>query len=72
MSPEHISTAKGAILRATKKRPKGAKKAAAGAEPAAAPVRKAAIPLDDILHIKALVGRLGPEQLHKLIDAFAK
>jgi hypothetical protein len=30
------------------------------------------IPLDDILHVKVLVGRFGPEQLHTLIDAFAR
>jgi hypothetical protein len=42
--------------------------ALAGPKPAAA---KAAIPLDDILYIKALVGRFGSEPLHTLIDAFA-
>jgi hypothetical protein len=30
------------------------------------------IPLDDILYVKGLVGRFGPEQLHTLIDAFAR
>ncbi len=30
------------------------------------------IPLQDILYVKELVGRFGPEQLHTLIDAFAR
>ena len=34
--------------------------------------KEAGIPLDDILYVKGLVGRLGPEQLHTLIDAFAR
>ena len=34
--------------------------------------KEAGIPLADILYVKRLVGRLGPEQLHTLIDAFAK
>ena len=34
--------------------------------------KDAGIPLDDILHIKGLVGRIGPEHLHTLIDAFAR
>ena len=33
--------------------------------------KDAGIPLDDILYVKGLVGRFGPEQLHTLIDAFA-
>jgi hypothetical protein len=43
--------------------------------PAAAPMaggKEAGIPLDDILYVKQLVGRIGPGQLHTLIDAFAK
>jgi hypothetical protein len=39
--------------------------------PAAAGGKEAGIPLDDILYVKGLVGRFGPEQLHTLIDAFA-
>ncbi|HTH49894.1 MAG TPA: hypothetical protein VMB21_20440, partial [Candidatus Limnocylindria bacterium] len=31
--------------------------------------KEAGIPLDDILYIKGLVGRLGPDQLHTLNDA---
>jgi hypothetical protein len=34
--------------------------------------KQAGIPLNDILYVKALVGRFGPEQLHTLIDAFAR
>jgi hypothetical protein len=34
--------------------------------------KEAGIPLDDILYVKGLVGRFGPDQLHTLIDAFAK
>jgi hypothetical protein len=34
--------------------------------------KEAGIPLEDILYIKGLVGRLGPNQLHTLIDAFAR
>jgi hypothetical protein len=88
MSTDHISTAKGEILRKA-----GAKKAAppkAGPKKAAAPkpqVQKAAastsppkssggnasgIPLADILAVKALVRRVGAGPLHTLIDAFAK
>jgi hypothetical protein len=40
--------------------------------PAAGCGKEAGIPLDDILYVKGLVGRFGPEQLHTLIDAFAK
>ena len=76
MSTDHISTAKGNILKAQKAKPLA--KAASQMAPAkkevstsAAP-RAAAIPLEDILYIKALVGRVGPDSLHKLIDAFAK
>jgi hypothetical protein len=74
MSTDHISTAKGSILKAQKGKP-------AKAAPQTAPTKKevstsaprtASIPLDDILYIKALVGRVGPEPLHTLIDAFAK
>ena len=34
--------------------------------------KEAGIPLEDILYVKGLVGRLGPDQLHRLIDAFAR
>jgi hypothetical protein len=94
MTADHISTAKGDILRKKKAgKGTGAKKPAAqGAaategeakevagrkilvqqKPAAARGGKeAGIPLDDILYVKGLVGRFGPDQLHTLIDAFAR
>jgi hypothetical protein len=79
MGADHISTAKGDILRkkgvkgkrAAKKRPKAAKKAVAQPAAATPGTRPAAIPLEDILYIKRLVGRVGPDSLHTLIDAFA-
>jgi hypothetical protein len=40
--------------------------------PAATGGKEVGIPLDDILYVKGLVGRFGPEQLHTLIDAFAR
>jgi hypothetical protein len=86
MGADHISTAKGEILRKAgvkrkrgkKKpgRPKAGKPSAAvtvTSAPVAAPARAKAggIALDDILSVKALLGRVGPDQLHKLIDALA-
>jgi hypothetical protein len=41
-------------------------------KPAARGAKEAGIPLDDILYVKGLVGRLGPDQLHTLIDAIAR
>jgi hypothetical protein len=86
MGADHISTAKGSILRAARKagpakrkpgRPPAAQKTEPQA-PAASPARTkpaaskgGGIPLNDILYVKGLVGRFGPEQLHTLIDAFA-
>ena len=86
MSADHISNAKGTILRAAAKgkpakrkpgRPPAqkAKPTAPAGKPAAKPqpaATKSGIPLDDILYIKGLVGRFGPDQLHTLIDAFAR
>src|SRR5579872_1809501 len=79
MSTDHISTAKGEILRkaaATKKAglPKAApvQQAAASTSPAKSTANASGIPLADILAVKALVVRLGPGPLHTLIDAFAK
>jgi hypothetical protein len=40
--------------------------------PAAAGGKGPGIPLDDILHVKQLVGRLGAGLAHALIDAFAR
>jgi hypothetical protein len=72
MSTDHISTAKGGILRAGRKGKGPAKKASTPKPAAASNGKQAGIPLNDILYVKVLVGRFGPEQLHTLIDAFAK
>jgi hypothetical protein len=90
MSTDHISTAKGDILRKSGVRgkrpakrakaapkalaPKAATQPAPSAQqgPKSAAAKAAGIPLNDILYVKDLVGRFGPEQLHTLIDAFAK
>jgi hypothetical protein len=88
MSTNHVSTAKGSILKAANKggsakrkagRPPSAQKAGpqataektAGPKPVPGP-KSAGIPLNDILYIKGLVGRFGSDQLHTLIDAFAR
>jgi hypothetical protein len=81
MSTDHISTAKGEILRkAGGKAKKAAPKKAAPVQPAAASTSPAkpsggkagGIPLEDILAVKELVVRLGARPLHTLIDAFSK
>jgi hypothetical protein len=82
MGTDHISTAKGTILKAAgKKTPTGAKApapktsappAATKPQPSVAGPKESGIPLNDILYVKELVGRFGPQQLHTLIDAFAK
>src|SRR5262245_48646329 len=77
MTTDHISTAKGDILRKGKKRagpPKAEAKPGAVPPARAAPGRakEAAIPLQDILYLKELVQRVGPGSLHTLIDALAK
>ena len=89
MGTDHISTAKGDILRkagvkkkpASKKLGPKAQKAGPKAVPApqadarvrsvAGPTKSGGIALDDILSVKALLVRVGPDQLHKLIDALA-
>jgi hypothetical protein len=87
MSTDHISTAKGQILgkKGGKAKKAAGKKlapkpqvqpAAASTAPAKASGGKAGkaagIPLEDILAVKELVGRLGARPLHALIGAFAK
>jgi hypothetical protein len=84
MSTDHISTAKGESLRKKggKAKKAAAKKAAPKpqVQPAAASTSLAkssggkagGIPLEDILAVKELVGRLGARPLHALIDAFAR
>jgi hypothetical protein len=80
MSADHISTAKGEILR--KRYGKGKKKKTAdkAKAPAHRPEKSAAPPssvpgtvsLDDVRLVKDLVARVGPEQLRGLIDLFAR
>jgi hypothetical protein len=89
MSTNHVSTAKGSILKAARKggsskkklgRPPSAAQKTEPQAPVASPARtkpaaspkSAGIPLNDILYVKGLVGRFGPEHLHTLIDAFAR
>jgi hypothetical protein len=85
MSTDHISTAKGEILRkkggkAKKPAPLKGPKGLAPVQPAAASTsppkstggKAGGIPLEDILAVKELVGRLGARPLHTLIDAFSK
>ena len=80
MGTNHISTAKGDILRKAGRPGKRAGPPTAEAKPGAVPAapaapgrgREAAIPLRDILYLKELVQRVGPGSLHTLIDALAK
>jgi hypothetical protein len=74
MSTDHISTAKGEILRKAgrKGRKAAAKPQVQQAAASVSPPKSGGIPLADILAVKALVGRLGARPLHTLIDAFAK
>ncbi len=82
MTTDHISTAKGEILRKAAAQKTAARKAAApkpqvqraAASTAAAKPSggQAAVPLADILAVKDLVRRLGAGPLHTLIDAFAR
>jgi hypothetical protein len=76
MTADHVSTAKGIILR--KKGKKAARKAEptpkheAAPKPQAAAAKQPGLPLDDILAVKQLVATYGAGPLHTLIDAFAK
>jgi hypothetical protein len=82
MGTDHISTAKGEILRKARAQgtPAQARPAvqpsaqqavpASPPAPAKAAAGQAAIPLADILAVKGLVVRLGPGPLRALIDAF--
>jgi hypothetical protein len=79
MSADHVSNYKGKILRSRGKKGRKAKKAQAKSAPAPeaaalpSPARgKGAVVITDILSIKDLVRRVGPEQLRTLIDAFAR
>jgi hypothetical protein len=84
MGTDHISTAKGTILRKGEvkgkrrggRKPGRPKAAAQATAPQAAPKpaagKESGIPLNDILYVKGLVGRFGSGPLHTLIDAFAR
>ena len=75
MTTNHISTAKGQILRAASSKGKSVSQKPAPVQPAAVAKSgggKSGIPLEDILYVKDLVGRLGAEPLRTLINAFAK
>jgi hypothetical protein len=72
MTTDHISTAKGEILRKAAAKKASAPKPQVQRAAASATPAKAAVPLADILAVKDLVRRLGADPLHTLIDAFAK
>src|SRR5262249_14422945 len=83
MSNDHISTAKGEILRGRygKARTKAAGKARAAARPPAPPAAPSpsrpgpaagTVRLDDLRLVKGLVARLGPGQLRGLIDLLSR
>jgi hypothetical protein len=72
MTTNHISTAKGDILRKGGGKGKSIAKKPQVQPSTAAPAKRAGIPLEDMLAIKDLVGRLGAKPVWTLIDAFAK
>lgn len=79
MGTDHISTAKGQILKARGKRKAAAKRPPAVTQPSAArEVRRApaaqgnSISLDDIEAVKGLVRRVGTDSLKKLIDVLVR
>jgi pyruvate/2-oxoglutarate dehydrogenase complex dihydrolipoamide acyltransferase (E2) component len=61
-----------AAAKKTAPKPQTAPTPQAGPKPVAASAKSSGIPLGDILYVKELVGRVGPEQLHTLIDALVK
>jgi hypothetical protein len=75
MSKDHISVCKGKILR---NRPAKGKKATKQKVAAQSPATSSAVPskgviaVEDVLIVKELTGRLGPDQLLTLIGALAK
>jgi hypothetical protein len=85
MTPAHITTAKGELLRGKGKKGKASAKKpeatpAAAPQPAAAPAKgsrggngsAAGIGLQDIAAVKELLGRVGADNLRTLIDLLAK
>jgi hypothetical protein len=85
MTPEHITTAKGEILRGKGKSPGKRKQAPAKPAVSAAPASTTSgkaqpgngnagggIRLQDVAAVKDLVGRVGPDSLRTLIDLLAR
>jgi hypothetical protein len=66
------ATQEAAAGEGNEKKPAAPAAAARKTPPAERGGREAGIPLEDILYVKGLVGRFGPDQLHSLIDAFAR
>jgi hypothetical protein len=72
MGTDHISTAKGQILR--EKKPAASRQSPAALAPAVRPApasQRNGISLADIEAVKGLVGRVGTDSLKKLIDVLA-
>jgi hypothetical protein len=66
MSTKNIATYKSDILR------KAAEQAEHSLRPAAGNGKSSAVAMHDILTLKELVNRVGPDHLHKLIDVMAR
>jgi hypothetical protein len=80
MTPAHVTTCKGGILRKGKKKP-GPKPKVQPPEPLVRqsaptpppkPAAKNGITLEDLQSVKGLIGRVGSEQLRRLIDLMSK
>jgi hypothetical protein len=79
MTPAHITTCKGGILRKGKKKPGPKPKVQpeplvrqSAPTPPARPAAKNGITLEDIQSVKGLIGRVEPDQLKGLIDLLSK
>jgi hypothetical protein len=79
MTPAHITTCKGVVLRRGKKKP-GPKPKVQPPEPLVRqsaptppkPAAKNGITLEDLQSVKALIGRVGADQLKGLIDLMSR
>jgi hypothetical protein len=77
MTPAHVTTCKGGILRKGRKKPgpKPKGQALGPTQPTPTPAKalaKNGISLEDIQSVKGLVGRVGPDQLKGLIDLLSR
>ena len=78
MTPAHVTTCKGGILRKGKKKPGPKPKVQPeplvrqSAPSPAKPAAKNGITLEDIQSVKVLIGRVGPDQLRGLIDLLSR